>query len=172
MTQIAKFLKPFSERRLRVVTTEPISMKKLVVSVGIIALGSSVMQAVETGALNAQQTKKAWSVSASLRGFYDDNFNSQSSATKKSSPKQKTPLKSPMKQRPKPLTTNTYTKKRKKTATIMPPRQPKVSSSHSSAQTHAEHQLKPTSADSSPSSMWKFQAISHAKPHSMRSAHI
>jgi hypothetical protein len=60
-------------------------MKKLVVSVGIIALGSSVLHAVETGALNAQQTKKAWSVSASLRGFYDDNFNSTSGAAKQSS---------------------------------------------------------------------------------------
>ena len=60
-------------------------MNKLVVSVGIIALGSGVLQAVETGALNAQQTKKAWSVSASLRGFYDDNFNSQSGANKQSS---------------------------------------------------------------------------------------
>ncbi len=60
-------------------------MNKLVVSVGIIALGSSVVHAVETGALNAQQTKKAWSMSASLRGFYDDNFNSQSGANKQSS---------------------------------------------------------------------------------------
>ena len=85
MTQIAKFPNHLNERRLRVVTTVPISMKKLVVSVGIIALGSSVMQAVETGALNAQQTKKAWSVSASLRGFYDDNFNSQSGPNKQSS---------------------------------------------------------------------------------------
>jgi len=60
-------------------------MNKLIASVGAIALGTSVIQAVETGALNAQQTKKAWSVSASLRGFYDDNFNSQPSATKESS---------------------------------------------------------------------------------------
>jgi hypothetical protein len=60
-------------------------MNKLVVSVGIIALGSSVLPAVETGALNAQQTKKAWSVSASLRGFYDDNFNSATGAAKQSS---------------------------------------------------------------------------------------
>lgn len=60
-------------------------MNKLVVSVGIIALGGSVLHAAETGALNAQQTQKAWSVSASLRGFYDDNFNAQPSATKESS---------------------------------------------------------------------------------------
>ncbi len=60
-------------------------MKKLVVSVGIIALGSSVLHALETGALNAQQSKKAWSVSASLRGFYDDNFNSQPNGSKQSS---------------------------------------------------------------------------------------
>lgn len=43
------------------------------------------MQAVETGALNAQQSKKAWSVSATLRGFYDDNFNSQASGNEESS---------------------------------------------------------------------------------------
>ena len=85
LTVFAKFLTPLRERRLRVVTTKSISMNKLVVSVGIIALGSSVLHAVETGALNAQQTKKAWSVSASLRGFYDDNFNSQSGANKQSS---------------------------------------------------------------------------------------
>ena len=85
LTVFEKFLKPLPERRLRVVTTKSISMNKLVVSVGIIALGSSVVHAVETGALNAQQTKKAWSMSASLRGFYDDNFNSQSGANKQSS---------------------------------------------------------------------------------------
>ena len=60
-------------------------MNKLIASVGVIALSSSVLHALETGALNAQQSKKAWSVSASLRGFYDDNFNSQPSASKQSS---------------------------------------------------------------------------------------
>lgn len=60
-------------------------MNKLIASVGIIALSGSVLHALETGALNAQQSKKSWSVSASLRGFYDDNFNSQPSATKQSS---------------------------------------------------------------------------------------
>ena len=60
-------------------------MNKLIASVGVIALSSSVLHALETGSLNAQQSKKAWSVSASLRGFYDDNYNSQPSATKKSS---------------------------------------------------------------------------------------
>ncbi len=85
MTVFEKFLKPFPERRLRVVTTKSIYMNKLVISVGIIALGTSVLHALETGALNAQQTKKPWSVSASLRGFYDDNVNSQSGANKQSS---------------------------------------------------------------------------------------
>ena len=60
-------------------------MNKLIASVGVIALSSSVLHALETGALNAQQSKKAWSVSASLRGFYDDNFNSQASGNKQSS---------------------------------------------------------------------------------------
>ncbi len=52
-------------------------MKKIVASVGLVALGTSMIHGVETGALNSYQNNKAWSVSASLRGFYDDNINTE-----------------------------------------------------------------------------------------------
>ncbi|MBE0540809.1 MAG: outer membrane beta-barrel protein [Verrucomicrobia bacterium] len=50
-------------------------MKRIVASVGLVALGTSALQAVNTSGLSAAQTTKPWSVSASLRGFYDDNIN-------------------------------------------------------------------------------------------------
>jgi hypothetical protein len=49
-------------------------MNKIVTSVGLLALGVSALQAAESSALNKMQDSKAWSVSASLRGFYDDNL--------------------------------------------------------------------------------------------------
>ncbi|NOS69171.1 MAG: outer membrane beta-barrel protein [Verrucomicrobia bacterium] len=52
-------------------------MKKIVASVGLVALGTSMIHGVETGALNSYQNNKAWSVSATLRGFYDDNINTE-----------------------------------------------------------------------------------------------
>src|ERR1035438_1029875 len=48
-------------------------MKKLVASVGIIALGATGVQALETGMLS--DNGRFWSVLATLRGFYDDNIN-------------------------------------------------------------------------------------------------
>ncbi len=51
-------------------------MKTFAASVGLLALGTSVLSAVDTKVLNSQQSSKPWSVSASLRGFYDDNINS------------------------------------------------------------------------------------------------
>jgi Putative beta-barrel porin 2 len=51
-------------------------MKKIVASVGLVALGASGLQAVDqTAALNSE-SPRPWSISASLRGFYDDNINS------------------------------------------------------------------------------------------------
>lgn len=50
-------------------------MKKIAASVGLIALSASALQAADTAALSSMQTSKPWSVSASLRGFYDDNIN-------------------------------------------------------------------------------------------------
>lgn len=51
-------------------------MKTYAASVGLIAISTSVLSAVDTTVLNSQQSSKPWSVSASLRGFYDDNINS------------------------------------------------------------------------------------------------
>lgn len=59
-------------------------MKKIVASVGLVALGTSMIHGVETGALNSYQNNKAWSVSATLRGFYDDNINTVKSDKKDS----------------------------------------------------------------------------------------
>jgi hypothetical protein len=57
------------------------SMKTYAASVGLIALSASVLSAVESSVLNSQQTTKPWSVSAALRGFYDDNINSSPSGS-------------------------------------------------------------------------------------------
>jgi hypothetical protein len=51
-------------------------MKTFATSVGLLALGTSVLSAQNTSVLNSQQSTKPWSVSASLRGFYDSNINS------------------------------------------------------------------------------------------------
>lgn len=49
-------------------------MKKFVASVGLVALGASGLNAVH-GQDTAPLPYKPWSVSATLRGFYDDNIN-------------------------------------------------------------------------------------------------
>jgi hypothetical protein len=55
-------------------------MKKVIASVGLVALGTSGMQAaLDPG--TTSDTAKPWSVSATLRGFYDDNVNCVSSST-------------------------------------------------------------------------------------------
>jgi hypothetical protein len=48
-------------------------MKKIVASVGLVAIGASGIQTASAQALGAPDTSKPWSVSATLRGFYDDN---------------------------------------------------------------------------------------------------
>ncbi len=50
-------------------------MKRIVASVGLVALGTSGLQADTASSLISESTKP-WSVSATLRGFYDDNINS------------------------------------------------------------------------------------------------
>jgi hypothetical protein len=50
-------------------------MKKLVASVGLVALGVSSVQTVSAQSLASPDPSKPWSVSVTLRGFYDDNFN-------------------------------------------------------------------------------------------------
>lgn len=51
-------------------------MKKIVTSVGLLALGASALHAAESSTLNGLQATKPWSVQATLRGFYDDNIDS------------------------------------------------------------------------------------------------
>jgi hypothetical protein len=48
-------------------------MKKIVASVGLVALGASGVQAASPSPFNTDAAKP-WSVSATLRGFYDDNY--------------------------------------------------------------------------------------------------
>ncbi len=55
-------------------------MKTYAASVGLLAISTSFLSAVENNVLNSQQSSKPWSVSASLRGFYDDNINSAPSS--------------------------------------------------------------------------------------------
>lgn len=50
-------------------------MKRIAASVGLLALGASGLQAADTANLSSMQMSKPWSVSATLRGFYDDNIN-------------------------------------------------------------------------------------------------
>ncbi len=55
-------------------------MKKVIASVGLVALGASGVQAaLDPG--TTTDTAKPWSVSATLRGFYDDNVNGVASST-------------------------------------------------------------------------------------------
>jgi hypothetical protein len=49
-------------------------MKKIVASVGLFAVGASGLQAANVPGFS-EDTPKPWSVSAALRGFYDDNVN-------------------------------------------------------------------------------------------------
>jgi hypothetical protein len=58
-------------------------MKKIIASAGIVALGASSLHAVNYGDLNADQTSKRWSVSAAVRGFYDDNYTTRPSGPQK-----------------------------------------------------------------------------------------
>src|SRR6266404_3076483 len=48
-------------------------MKKIVASVGLAAIGASAIESASAQALVAPDASKPWSVSATLRGFYDDN---------------------------------------------------------------------------------------------------
>jgi hypothetical protein len=50
-------------------------MKKIAVSFGLIAVGTASLQAAYTLGSDSMQTSKVWSLSGSLRGFYDDNYN-------------------------------------------------------------------------------------------------
>lgn len=49
-------------------------MKKLIISVGLVAAGAASVQMVQADDSGGVDSK-VWAVSASLRGFYDDNYN-------------------------------------------------------------------------------------------------
>ena len=51
-------------------------MKNIVVSVGLVAIGATGLQVASAQDIGAPDKSKPWSVSATLRGFYDDNINS------------------------------------------------------------------------------------------------
>lgn len=55
------------------------AMKKLIVSAGLVSLGAASLHAAYAPGLSPQQTSKWWSVSAALRGFYDDNYTTRPS---------------------------------------------------------------------------------------------
>ena len=56
-------------------------MKKFFVSVGLIAAGTASLQAAYAPEWNSASASM-WSVSGTLRGFYDDNYETASSGAK------------------------------------------------------------------------------------------
>jgi hypothetical protein len=58
-------------------------MRKFFVCMGLAAAGSAGLQAAYTPDLNPMETAKVWSMSGTLRGFYDDNYNTQPSGPAK-----------------------------------------------------------------------------------------
>jgi hypothetical protein len=48
-------------------------MKKIVASVGLVALGASTLTTASAQSLDSTDNSKPWNISAVLRGFYDDN---------------------------------------------------------------------------------------------------
>jgi hypothetical protein len=53
-------------------------MKRIVASVGLVALGASSLSTASAQVLSGPDGSKPWSVSGTLRGFYDDNINTVS----------------------------------------------------------------------------------------------
>jgi hypothetical protein len=60
-------------------------MKRILISAGILAFVANALQAAYAPGLSALEKSKPWSVSASVRGFYDDNYTTSPSITKRSS---------------------------------------------------------------------------------------
>jgi outer membrane scaffolding protein for murein synthesis (MipA/OmpV family) len=50
-------------------------MKKFIASAGLAAVGATGLQAAYAPNLTPMETSKPWSIAASVRGFYDDNYN-------------------------------------------------------------------------------------------------
>jgi len=57
-------------------------MKKLVTSVGVVALGASGLQAINIPGITDDSPNKPWNVGIALRGFYDDNINTAPDGSK------------------------------------------------------------------------------------------
>src|SRR5204863_7432579 len=49
-------------------------MKKFITTAGVAALGVAGVQGAWAPGASSTETTKPWSVSATLRGFYDDNY--------------------------------------------------------------------------------------------------
>ena len=60
-------------------------MKKLFISLGLAAVGTTGLHAAYAPDLNPMQTTKIWSTSATLRGFYDDNYTTSPNGDKQGS---------------------------------------------------------------------------------------
>jgi hypothetical protein len=56
-------------------------MKKIAVSVGLVAVGTASLHAAYTLGSDSMQSTKIWSLSGSLRGFYDDNYTTGAGTT-------------------------------------------------------------------------------------------
>lgn len=56
-------------------------MKKIITSAGLVAISAASLQAAYAPNLSSIETSKPWAISATLRGFYDDNYNSISKST-------------------------------------------------------------------------------------------
>ena len=59
-------------------------MKNFFIFVGLAAAGSASLQACAQE-LNSMQSTKIWSVSSTLRGFYDDNYTTSPNGNKQGS---------------------------------------------------------------------------------------
>lgn len=60
-------------------------MKKLFISMGLVAAGTASLQAAYAPDLNSLDSTKFWSISGTLRGFYDDNYNTEPNGQKQGS---------------------------------------------------------------------------------------
>ncbi len=60
-------------------------MRKFIASAGLLTVGAANMQAAYAPGLSPLETSKPWSISAALRGFYDDNYLNAPSQDRKGS---------------------------------------------------------------------------------------
>ncbi|SRR6266508_1659351 len=60
-------------------------MKKIITSASLAALGVASVQAAYAPGLSPQERSKLWTISATLRGFYDDNYLTQTKTQKRDS---------------------------------------------------------------------------------------